>query len=143
MHTRLPRANREPSHPGAAHAVTGRRADGAATIPGQLPGGEHLTADGLERIQRTAGNRAASAVVQRLTVQRAISADQAGAIARQLEDAMSGWGTDEEAIYGALSGRTGGDMKAIREAYRRLFATTSTPSCATSSTTRSLPASAR
>lgn len=34
---------------------------------------------------------------------------------------MSGWGTDEEAIYGALSGRTGGDMQAIRDAYRRLF----------------------
>jgi hypothetical protein len=121
MQTRLPRAHREPSHPGAAHAGAGRRADPAATVPSQLAGGEHLTADGLELIQRTAGNRAASAVVQRLTVQRAISADQAGAIARQLEDAMSGWGTDEEAIYGALSGRTGGDMKAIREAYQRLF----------------------
>ncbi len=34
---------------------------------------------------------------------------------------MSGLGTDEDAIYGALSGRTGADIAAIRESYQRLF----------------------
>jgi hypothetical protein len=77
----------------------------------------------LEAIQQSAGNRATSELVaqRRLAVQRAISADQAQSIARQLEDAMSGWGTDEEAIYGALSGRTGADLTAIKDAYRDLF----------------------
>jgi hypothetical protein len=73
-------------------------------------------------VQATAGNRAASELVaQRLTVQRAISPDQAESIARQLRKAMKGWGTDEEAIYGAMSGRTGADIAAIKESYQRLF----------------------
>lgn len=76
----------------------------------------------LARLQAMAGNRATTELlVQRLAVQRALAADQAEAVARQLEDAMSGWGTDEEAIYGALSGRTGPDIAAIRAAYERLF----------------------
>lgn len=83
-----------------------------------------LTASSLGFIQAAAGNRATTELVaQRTTktVQRVIAVDQAEAIARQLEDAMSGLGTDEEAIYGALSGRTGPDIAAIREAYQRLF----------------------
>jgi hypothetical protein len=81
----------------------------------------------IERVQAAAGNRAAAELVAQrsggpaATVQRAIAAEQADAIARQLESAMSGWGTDEEAIYGALSGRTGADIKAIKAAYQRLF----------------------
>jgi Annexin len=81
-----------------------------------------ITASHLGQIQASAGNKAtAQFVAQRLTVQRAIAVEQAESIARQLEDAMSGLGTDEEAIYGALSGRTGPDIVAIRDAYQRLF----------------------
>jgi hypothetical protein len=63
--------------------------------------------------------------VQRLapgpSVQRAVTATQAESIAVKLEDAMSGWGTDEDAIYGALAGRTGADMTAIKRAYRSAY----------------------
>jgi hypothetical protein len=79
-----------------------------------------LLARQLLAMQATAGN----AATRRLARQPAgggITTSQADAIARQLEDAMSGLGTDEEAIYGALSGRTGNDMSAIRRSYQRLF----------------------
>jgi hypothetical protein len=55
------------------------------------------------------------------TVQRELSADQAQSIARKLEDAMSGWGTDEDSIYSALSGRSAWDLRDIRAAFRALF----------------------
>ncbi len=45
--------------------------------------------------------------------------DQASSIADKLHDAMAGWGTDEDAIYAALGGRTGADIRAIHDAYRR------------------------
>jgi hypothetical protein len=76
----------------------------------------HLTAEGVARLQAGAGNRATGIVVQ-----RAMGWDQAVGLARRLEDAMSGWGTDEEAIYGALAGRTADDMTDVRSAYRQLF----------------------
>jgi hypothetical protein len=56
-----------------------------------------------------------------VTVQRALSANQAESIARKLEDAMAGWGTDEDAIYSALSGRSANDMRDIKGAYTSLF----------------------
>ncbi|HYO43978.1 MAG TPA: peptidoglycan-binding protein [Candidatus Limnocylindrales bacterium] len=82
-------------------------------------------------LQRTAGNAAVGRLVRgpsmerqrasggalRPTVQRVISAEQAGRVARQLLDAMDRWGTDEEAIYGALSGRRKADLDAIVAAY--------------------------
>ena len=34
---------------------------------------------------------------------------------------MSGWGTDEDAIYGALSGRSAEDIRDIRDAYSDLY----------------------
>jgi hypothetical protein len=60
---------------------------------------------------------AGSAVV----VQRELTPDLAQSIARKLRKAMAGWGTDEDAIYGAMSGRTAPDIKAIKEAYTGLF----------------------
>jgi hypothetical protein len=54
-------------------------------------------------------------------VQRALSAGQAQSIARKLDDAMSGWGTDEDAIYAALSGRSANDLRDIKAAYQGLF----------------------
>jgi hypothetical protein len=56
-----------------------------------------------------------------VTVQRELSADQAKSIASKLEDAMSGWGTDEDAIYSALSGRSANDMRDIKASFQSLF----------------------
>src|SRR5829696_5331170 len=50
-------------------------------------------------------------------VQRQVTEAQAESLAGQLFEAMDGWGTDEDAIYGALSGRTQEDLVAIRAAY--------------------------
>ena len=54
-------------------------------------------------------------------VQRELSVSAAELIARRLHSAMEGWGTDEEAIYGALSGRTPTDYQAIKEAYAKVY----------------------
>jgi Annexin len=92
-----------------------------ADAPDRGPVHDRMAPGDLARLQAYAGNRAAGAVAQRLAVQRAIATDQADSIARQLEDAMAGWGTDEDAIYGALSGRTGADLDAIKASYTRLY----------------------
>lgn len=42
-------------------------------------------------------------------------------IARRLRNAMKGWGTDEDAIYGALSGRTQAQVDTIAATYQTLF----------------------
>lgn len=44
----------------------------------------------------------------------------ASAVAQQLKEAMAGWGTDEDAIYAALSGRTASERTAIKTAYKAL-----------------------
>ena len=92
----------------------------------------------LMGLQRAAGNVAVGRLVRReairppvqravtairLPVQRAVTPEQATSIAARLREAMAGWGTDEEAIYGALSGRTASDLAAIREAYALLSPT--------------------
>jgi len=43
-------------------------------------------------------------------------------IARQLREAMAGLGTDEEAIYSALAGRTQEQVDAIARVYQQMFA---------------------
>jgi hypothetical protein len=45
---------------------------------------------------------------------------RAEAVAIRLREAMKGWGTDEDAIYAALNGRSAEELNAIKEAYRRL-----------------------
>ena len=93
-------------------------APGGAVPPGLDP-------DGVLSLQRSAGNAAVRSLVDRagrtpaLSVQREVSVDQAGRIAERLHDAMKGWGTDEEAIYGALSGRSQTDVDAITLAYKK------------------------
>jgi hypothetical protein len=85
----------------------------------------------LAFLQAAAGNRAANTVIgspRRSAgiaaqtpaippVQRVLSTGQAAALAGRLHEAMAGWGTDEEAVYGALSGRTRDDIAAISDAY--------------------------
>lgn len=99
-------------------------AKGAGTSPGSSSA-PPLSPPAVAQLQATAGNRATAGVVsRRIAVQRAIGWTQAVDVARQLEDAMAGWGTDEEAIYGALAGRTGDDMRDIRDAYHQMYSKT-------------------
>lgn len=51
-------------------------------------------------------------------VQRVMAAEQAQRVAGQLHDAMDRLGTDEEAVYGALSGRSRADLDVIVAAYQ-------------------------
>jgi hypothetical protein len=110
---------RRPAAP-APVRVPERAPAGAGPNAGERPA--PLTEAGVRDLQAAAGNRA---VVQRLTgerllVQRDIGQPQAQALARQLDDAMRGLGTDEEAVYGALAGRTPDDLIQIRQAYASL-----------------------
>ena len=106
-HPSLPRARRDPARR--------PRPAGATSVP------QVHSPEDAATLQGTAGNRA---TVQALrsgpVVQRALAGPQAETIAQRLAQAMSGWGTDEEAIYGALAGRTPGDYAAIAAAYARL-----------------------
>jgi len=107
------------ARPDSTPQPAGPRGRAVAQLPGPgvrpgVPG--PLTPLNVARLQSAAGNRATGTVVQ-----RAIGWSQAEVLARRLEDAMAGLGTDEEAIYGALAGRTADDMKDIRDCYRQLF----------------------
>ncbi len=104
-----------PQAPGPSTAPASSSIDATVMTPGSLVG-----------LQATAGNRATVQALSAranapITIQRAVDAQQADAIAKRLHDAMAGWGTDEEAVYGALSGRTTADIDAIREAYLRNY----------------------
>jgi hypothetical protein len=105
------------------------------TPAGASPVPEVRTADDAATLQRTVGNQAtvqairstppapagpAPSASRPIVVQRELSVAQAETIAKRLDDAMSGLGTDEEAIYGALSSRTPTDYQAIKEAYAHL-----------------------
>ena len=57
-------------------------------------------------------------------MQRAIDLGQAARLAGRIHEAIDGPGTDEEAVYGALSGRTPEDIDAIRDAYLAAYDTT-------------------
>ncbi len=114
----------------AGGAVSGRTPSAVVGPGGALP--PRLPPVVMLGLQRTAGNAAVGRLVRRAAagappvtggasrpaVQRVMSADQAGRIARQLLDAMDRWGTDEEAIYGALSGRRRADLDAVIAAYQ-------------------------
>ncbi len=118
-HAERSSSGRSPSTQKAPPATRGRATDTSAGVP------EVRTPDDAASLQRSAGNRATvEAIRSGAVVQRAVTVQQADAIARRLHDAMEGWGTDEEAVYGALSGRTPGDVEAIRDAYLRLYDTT-------------------
>lgn len=74
---------------------------------------------GVARLQALAGNRATTRALRAgPAVQRVISTEQADRVAHLLLDAMDRLGTDEEAIYGALSGRGRADLHAIVAAYQ-------------------------
>jgi hypothetical protein len=77
--------------------------------------GEAASGGGAPVVSRSVAGSSGAAV------QRVLSPELAQSIARKLEDAMSGWGTDEDAIYGALSGRSAEDIRDIRNAYSDLY----------------------
>jgi len=107
------RTSARPVAPAAAESGRHRSpGDAAPALSGVLTRGL------VAQFQATAGNRAAvQALRSGRVVQRVVSFGQAAALAERLHDAMEGLGTDEEAVYGALSGRTPEDLDAIRDAY--------------------------
>jgi hypothetical protein len=117
----------------ADRSQTARSSSALAPAPGTTPGSpagsaslpEILTAEDATALQRTAGNRA---TIQRIrdgaVVQRTLDPGQAAVIAARLHDAMDGLGTDEEAVYGALTSRTTDDIEAIKDAYFFAYDTT-------------------
>jgi Annexin len=115
MRTHAGRRSSGPRAPGRVAPATGGSAHAAGA---RSPYPEPLTTEGVQGLQSTAGNRATvQALRSEPVVQRALSSGQAAALAERLNDAMAGWGTDEEAVYGALASRTPDDIEAIREAY--------------------------
>jgi hypothetical protein len=91
------------------------------------------TAEGLRlgALPTVIGNRAMARFVRQLQRQSASppAAEATGGltstmltqIARRLRAAMEGWGTDEEAIYSALSGRTQEQVAAIARTYKEMY----------------------
>lgn len=76
----------------------------------------------LPSLAQLVGNRGMQALVARdAEAVDTLTPAMADQLARRLFDAMDGWGTDEEAIYGALGGRTQGQVDAVEVSYRRLF----------------------
>lgn len=107
-----------------------KRARPGPVSEGPVVGGHApVTPTALGRLQGAAGNRAtATLVAQRAArapsrasgapvIQRELSLAQAASVAARIHEAVEGLGTDEEAVYGALSGRTPEDIDAIRDAY--------------------------
>lgn len=82
---------------------------------------------GIEAAYRTRTNRELRADLQdeltrdefrRLPVYQAVGMD---AVAQQIHDAVEGAGTDENAVYGALAGRTQAEIDTIAAAYARMY----------------------
>ncbi len=93
--------------------------------------GQHLLAHELTHtIQQGGEYRATSGHVQRQTpagttaeapVDHGLTGDMLHQIARRLRNAMAGWGTDEEAIFSAIAGRTQAQINAIDRVYQELY----------------------
>jgi len=64
------------------------------------------------RLQRQAGPAPAGGGLSEAMLQQ---------IARRLREAMAGWGTDEEAIYSSMAGRTQAQVDAIARVYRQRY----------------------
>lgn len=121
MHTHAERSQRE--RPAAA--TSSGRAQSVAPSAGAGAPPEIINEEDATALQRSAGNRA---TVQRIragaAVQRELAPGQAATIASRLHDAMSGLGTDEEAVYGALTSRTPDEIETIKDAYYFAYDTT-------------------
>ena len=78
--------------------------------------------------QQRAGSYSTTPTVQRQAAAPAPAAATGGLteemlkqVARTLHEAMKGWGTDEEAIYSAFSGRTQEQVDAIARVYQEMY----------------------
>lgn len=101
-----------------AHVWQQHRADGPPAGYQSRPGDRYE-----QEADRIADSEAFSASIAQLVKpassvrQRRTAAEQ---IASILREAVEGWGTDEEAIFNALAGRTPAEIAAIEVAYRTL-----------------------
>jgi hypothetical protein len=94
--------------------------------------GKHLLAHELTHtVQQSTGNKISLQQIQKQSTggtpppppatDVGLSPEMLAQIARRLRSAMKGWGTDEEAIYASLSGRTQVQVDAIASTYKTLF----------------------
>jgi hypothetical protein len=94
--------------------------------------GKHLLANELAHtLQQSEGNKIAKQQIQKqspsgtttppATTNGGLTPEMLTQIAPRLRNAMEGWGTDEEAIYSALSGRTQDQVNAIAATYQTQY----------------------
>lgn len=98
---------------------------GAGRYAPQTSAGRRLLAHELTHVVQQNHNRSS---LQRYAIPASEAADNGGLsnemvrqIARRLREAMRGWGTDEEAIYSAFSGRTQEQVDAIARVYQEMY----------------------
>lgn len=97
--------------------------------PGTSMGRSLIAHELAHVVQQTAGRLVDSPRVQRQPSQEPGEPPPAGEltlemrkqIARQLREAMAGWGTDEDSIYSALSGRTERQIEEIKKTYQETY----------------------
>ena len=85
------------------------------------PRGKKLLAHELTHVVQQTGHTLSPQVQRTPEEAGGLDSRMLDQVARQLREAMAGWGTDEEAIYSALSGRTQEQVDAISERYQALF----------------------
>ena len=107
----------------AVRALTRPGDDPAAPLRRLPPSQQQQT---LLALQRTVGNLAAQRVLRpaaTLTIQRALSDDDLKTIAEQVHDAISGLGTDEEAIYASLQklGKSATEIAKLKTLYKDTY----------------------
>jgi hypothetical protein len=108
MRTDRVRVSSEATHPAPAASAAAR----AGT-----------SAEQLRWIQRHAGNAAVGRLMRspehRRVLARFVAPYTAPFIAAQLDDAMSGWGTDEDKIFAALSGVSRAELAQVEAEYAK------------------------
>jgi len=96
--------------------------------PGTTQGRQLLAHELTHVVQQTRGQDNNRAILQAKTApgptppaDGGLTEEMLQQIARRLREAMAGWGTDEEAIYAALSGRTQAQVDAIARVYGKMY----------------------
>ncbi|MEA2529219.1 MAG: hypothetical protein QOG89_863, partial [Thermomicrobiales bacterium] len=126
----LPESATHPLSFASHDSATASRVAAAVRLGGSLSShraGARPDHSTLLRLQRTSGNAAVQRLLVRdnATIRRApaLTADDYTALAQQLHDAMSGWGTDEEAIYVSLQKlqKDATAIAALKKAYKDAY----------------------
>jgi len=99
--------------------------------PHSVPGQRLLAHELVHVVQQGKARPGATPDIQRLPTPApaapangGLSVEMLVQIARRLRNAMAGWGTDEDAIYAALSGRTQPQVDAIARVYQDMYSRT-------------------